>query len=679
MSFVYPNILYFLLLLIIPIIIHLFNFRRYKKLYFSSLQFIRKVEKETNSTKKLRHYLILISRMLAFTALIFAFAQPFIPTDKHSKEFQQVVPIYLDNSFSMSAKGTNGSLLNQSKTSIRKIIDNYPKGTQYMLVTNQLSGIEHRIITKAELEDRLNEVSLSPITRTLTNPLHSIQEHLNSINFKGSKDYYILSDFQTINVKQEEQSIDTSANYSLLALRPQQQQNLYIDSVWFEEPFQRVNVNNTLHIRVQNNGDNKITNAEINLEVNNKKRQTLADLEANSSTDVELNYTDKDAGIKEGVVEVMDEQLYFDNRFFFSYEVATNIDVAVLNGGNSATYPQLVYSTDSYYKVQEIQVERVKINELGNSDLIVLNGLDKISSGLLTKLKQLEQQGKHLLLIPSQDYDEASYNVFLNAFQLPLLNGTSSSEIRIGKIQYANSFFNGMFDKKVENIRMPPVQKYIQSRIYNRANFNPLINFENKMPLLAESAKNNRVFAFYSAINKEFNNLGATGLFSSVLLRIGEQSQGQQPLSLEIGSSDTYTYQTAQTTESAVRLKNKDYEFIPEIMNENNSSSIAVRKASQNQQIKAGVYSIFTDQKELGKIALNFNRQESKLEYQSQKEVKQLLQKLGATQIGTFEISNLNDINQITVNKPNEYWRILLILSIFFFLMEMSIIIFWKI
>ena len=87
--------------------------------------------------------------MLAFTALIFAFAQPFIPTDKHSKEFQQVVPIYLDNSFSMSAKGTNGSLLNQSKTSIRKIIDNYPKGTQYMLVTNQLSGIEHRIITKA--------------------------------------------------------------------------------------------------------------------------------------------------------------------------------------------------------------------------------------------------------------------------------------------------------------------------------------------------------------------------------------------------------------------------------------------------------------------------------------------------------------------------------------------------
>src|SRR5690554_6632426 len=121
MNFAYPNILYLLLLLIIPIIIHVFNFRRYKKLYFSSLQFIKKVEKETNATKNIRHYIILACRMLAFTALILAFAQPYIPTSEQSKSHESLIPIYLDNSFSMSAKGTNGDLLNQAKTTVQQI------------------------------------------------------------------------------------------------------------------------------------------------------------------------------------------------------------------------------------------------------------------------------------------------------------------------------------------------------------------------------------------------------------------------------------------------------------------------------------------------------------------------------------------------------------------------------
>ena len=372
MNFVYPNILYLLLLLIIPIIIHLFNFRRYKKLYFSSLQFIKKIEKETNATKNLRHYIILACRMLAFAALIFAFAQPYIPNSEQSQSYENLIPIYLDNSFSMSAKGTNGDLLNQAKTTVRQIADAYPKGQRYLLVTNALDGTEHRIITRSELEDKLEYVSLSPISRTVTNPLESIKEYLNSIAYDGNLHYYVISDFQQRNLSQTKAVLDTTANYSFLQLAPQMNRNLYIDSIWFEQPFQRVNNNNTLNIRVQNTGKEKLTNVELNLNVAGTKRQTLTDLEADNYTVVSMNYTDKSTGVKEGVVELMDENLFFDNRFFFTYNVEESIQVLVINDEKSTPYPGLVYATDDFYTVEQTSVGQLKSNALNEANLICL-------------------------------------------------------------------------------------------------------------------------------------------------------------------------------------------------------------------------------------------------------------------------------------------------------------------
>jgi len=679
MNFVYPNILYFLLLLIIPIIIHLFNFRRYKKLYFSSLQFIKKVEKETNATKNLRHYIILACRMLAFTALIFAFAQPYIPTTDQSKSYENLIPIYLDNSFSMSAKGTNGDLLNQAKTTVQQIADAYPKGQRFLLVTNTLDGTEHRIITRTELEDKLENVGLSPISRSITNPLESVKEYLNSIAYEGNLHYYVVSDFQLRNLKEAKAAIDTSANYSFLQLTPQVKRNLYIDSIWFEQPFQRVNNNNTLNIRVQNTGNDNLTNVELNLNVSGSKRQTLTDLEANNSTVVSMNYTDKTTGTKVGVVEIMDENLFFDNRFHFSYKVEESINVLIINDEESTPYPGLVYATDDFYKVSQTAVSQLKSNTLNEANLVVLNGLKAISSGIQTQLNQLAANGIHVLIIPSADFDDKSYNNLLSSFQLPLYRKSTEQEIRIGKISSELSFFTGMFDGDVDKIRMPPLKRYIPSSTYTNANYKLLIQYENGMPLLVEQAKGKNVYAFYSPIDPNFNNFGKSALFSSLVLRIGEKSQGQLPLSLTIGSSDEYRMPYSGQNESALILKQGDYEFIPEMSKNAGFTSISVRNASDNQSINDGVYTVLNDGETLGKLALNYNRYESDMQYASENEITSYFNSLNVSKLNIEGISTLSDIQQLTLKKPNEFWRILLILALTFFLLEMFIIIFWKV
>ena len=79
MNFLYPAFLFGLFSLAVPVIIHLFNFRKYKKVYFTNVRFLKELKQESESKSKLKNYLILASRLLALTCLVLAFAQPFIP------------------------------------------------------------------------------------------------------------------------------------------------------------------------------------------------------------------------------------------------------------------------------------------------------------------------------------------------------------------------------------------------------------------------------------------------------------------------------------------------------------------------------------------------------------------------------------------------------------------------
>jgi len=117
MEFINPGFLYGLFALAIPVIIHLFNFRRFRKVYFTNVKFIEELKQETQKQSKLRHLLILLMRMLAITALVLAFAQPFIPVDKAKKNVNSgsIVSVYVDNSFSMQAESGKGTLLDEAK------------------------------------------------------------------------------------------------------------------------------------------------------------------------------------------------------------------------------------------------------------------------------------------------------------------------------------------------------------------------------------------------------------------------------------------------------------------------------------------------------------------------------------------------------------------------------------
>ena len=149
MLFKHPELLYGLFLLVIPVLVHLFQLRRFRKERFTNIKFLKKAILQTRKSSRIKKWLILLFRLLIFASLIIAFAQPYIPTSEEGFQDLETV-IYLDNSHSMQAKGQKGNLL---KRSIQELLEILPQDEKITFFTNNTDyvGADYNLL-KRELQ-----------------------------------------------------------------------------------------------------------------------------------------------------------------------------------------------------------------------------------------------------------------------------------------------------------------------------------------------------------------------------------------------------------------------------------------------------------------------------------------------------------------------------------------------
>jgi hypothetical protein len=679
MKLVYPEFLWAFFLLAIPIIVHLFNFKRYKTLHFSSLTFLRSVTQQTRSTQKLKHIVTLLLRILAISALILAFAQPIIPGKSNSGGSESTLAIYIDNSFSMQARGNTGSLLNEAKETARKVIESVPLGTNLMLLTNALDAAELRLISTSELNDQLDKIDFYPASATIPNVLNAVTTKLEGEFNRPNTQVMLLSDFQQGSLLFHEKLEDTTTRILPVQLIPQNTSNLFIDSVWFDQPLRKINVNNTLHVRVENAGNQDLNNVSLNLKVNEYSRQTLVDLPARKSVEVTFNYTDKSTGWKRAMVEIEDDQVFFDDAFYFSYEVKERMNVIVLTEDGAKPYATKVFETEPFFHVQELEVNQFKGELLDESDVLVVNGLTAIPSGIVQLCLDFVEADKSLIIIPSKNSDITSYNNFFSRLQLPILKNLSSNSLRLNKINYADPFFHGVFDKQPDNIQLPKVANYYRSTSTSKTNVIPLVLFENDEHLFVKSGANKKVFAFYMGTDDRFGKVHEHILFSTVLLRAAELSQTSGKMWLTLGKDEAISISRPKGFQGALKMKNDQLEFIPPALSVGGRDVIMPGKNELGVSLNAGHFAIMANNDVLSYLTTNYDREESMLAYYSKAEIEEQLISSGFSSVQAQTLTTVAEKEQFKLDKPTEYWRILLILGGLFLLMEMLVTAFWRV
>ena len=677
MKFLYPEFLWAFLVLLIPILIHLFNFKRYKTLYFSSLSFIKEVDQRTKSTQRLKHYLVLISRLLAFIFLVLAFAQPFFPSGKtENASKKSVMAFYIDNSYSMEARGTEGELLSQARENVREIIEDAPLEAQFIIGTNEMSGSEEHLLSKIEALEKLDKIQLSPIIRSIDEVLKWQIERLNKDDILlevTNVQYVFVSDFQQSNGFTKEFFASENIAFYPIKLSPESTDNIFIDSIWFSSPVHKLNTQNELNIRIANMGASDLENVEVTVKIEAYEKRIFVNLPSQQTSVTQLSYEDKSIGVKSGVVRVIDKEVLFDDSFYLSYEVREDVRVLSLNGVDAVDNVSAVYSVDDYYIYDGIALTSVTKDDFHNKDLVIVNGANDLSQGIVNYLTEFTKTGGSVALFPGKNPTISNWNNLLGQLKLPLLGQSIVSGNKINSINYDDPFYAGVFESKATNLNLPSVSTVYQALNGSNSMGTDLIQLQNGLPLLAYSKSTSSTYMFYSSLHTDFGSFTQNALFSTILLKMGELSQRTQPNFIIIHEETRYPIYAKIGDDTPIHIANEEIDLIPLHTSLSGVNYISLNLIDQSVNLSAGNYSITAD-RPIGCISLNYNRQESNLESLDENELVNGFELVGFNNISFNEIGGNSGLSIVDIDKPFSYWKVCIILTLIFVLLEMALV-----
>ena len=679
MEFVHPERLWFLFLLLIPIVIHLFHFRKRKTLYFSSLRFIQFLEKEQQSTRKLKHLLVLLTRLLALCAIIFAFAQPQAPKSASANAGKPALLIYLDNSFSMSAIGTEGSLFSEGRELAKRMLGQVKPDTRVLICSNQLNHSEQRFQSKAEALRYLDKLDIYAISRSLDDVLtwqqRQIDRHQIQKEKLGQIQQIFISDFQQSQAKLNAQKPQANQSFFAYQLKAQQIQNAYIDSIWFAKPTHQRQTEQTLMVRVQNFGDQAKKRLELQVKIGKLKRTMFMQIGANNSQTASFPYNETNKGFVQGQVQINDQQIHFDDTWYFSYEVPERTNIYLIEEANSSPNVARAYAVEARYNVQTTTPGEVASNTLAEADLIVLNGLDEISSGLRDELSTAHQNGQRILIIPGENIRQNDYQPLLAALSLPALGPIQTTALNLQRINDEDPFFRGVFEKKQERLNVPLVKKAYSIQNQAQSSATPLLITRSGQALFLRA--NNTAFLFTTALQNSFGSLVNQSLFPTILLRCGEYASERYPAYAILGKDAQIKVRAKHQEEAPLRFVSEQTEFIAQYSASPNQLRIQIGGSAALERLKAGIYALKSTDV-LAQLALNNNRSESKLELLDQTALLELLETNGIKNCTFNQIKEGQSLTAIQLEDTQSYWRYFLVFGLLCILAELSLLKWWK-
>ncbi len=677
MNFLFPTLLFGLSAIAIPIIIHLFNFRKYKKIYFTNVQFLKELKQESDSKSKLKEWIILSLRILAITCLVFAFAQPYLPSDKKVTQGQKTVSIYIDNSFSMENLNSKGTLLENAKQHATIIANTYNSNDKFQLLTSDFEGKHQRLLTKEEFLERLNEVKISSSTKQLNDVISRQQDFLQINNCKN-KNIFLISDFQKNCSVIQKAKIDTSISINLIPITSSEVNNIYIDSIWFDNPIQQLNIPQVLHVNIVNNSKKEITNGSLRLLINDKQVSINSfNIDAENKKEVRVSFVVKEKGINNGVLKIDDYPISYDDNFYFYFDARNTINVLVINGTNCKTGENFknLMQNDSLFVYHENIETKVDYGIFSKLNMIVLNNLTDISSGLTVELKKFVKAGGSLVIFPNLSADLSNYNLAFTNLQLPQIEKVDTAKTKTQAINFEQGLYEGVFEKIDSRMDLPKIHQHFVFKQSTSNLSQPIIMLENGQPLLTQiSLENGKTYLFAVSSSDEASNFVKHALFVPTLIKIGVLSLKPTSLYYETTSNQRIEMNgdIVYNDKPFHIIKNKTtFDIIPEQRIVNNKTILF----TQNQISEAGHYLVTLLTNTVSGLAFNFSRKESEMIFFSTRELQENINELNLKNVSVINANEGSLINSLKeTNTGDKLWKLFIILALLFLLSEIIVI-----
>lgn len=682
MSFLYPVFLFALFALAIPVIIHLFNFKRYKTVYFSNVTLLKLIKKESRKKSQIKQLVILAARLLALASLVFAFSRPFIPLNTRTpKTAQQIVAIYIDNTFSMKNVNEKGQILEQAKLKAIEIANSYRSGTQYLILTSDLLPQHQFLLNKEQFNQQVTEIKESTRAPKFSEIYAQVIRSISGATKKADKIFYFLSDFQKNGIDFETLETDSAVWTYLLPFTSDKTNNLILDSCWFEVPGRKIGQQEKLFVRLKNLSEQAYQNIPVRLTINDSLRAiSNISITGQQESIIELNYTNNSRGIQLCKVELDDYPIIYDNSFFLSYHVRGQIKaLGIFNPlNNSSGYLKALFADDELIAYDEFPENNVQIAQLKNYQCIFMINNLKISSGLKSELISFVEQGGTLALFPNRTSNFDDYNTLLAGLNGNTVTAFDTASMGISEINYAHALYKEVFKKQEADADLPDIHGFLRFSEQIQKIETPLLKFRNgKNALSTHRYGSGNVYSFAIPIDKSNFNFIRHVVFVPTIYNIVLNSEEPQKYSYSIDIEEPVILNQNQLPEELklINLQTKE-----EFKVSSQKSGIGHKQLNLNDLIEgAGHYLITDGEKTIQSVSYNFARKESVPEFYSQENIQDQIEdnNLKQIQLITATGEQFSEILQ-DLNNGKQLWKLFIVLAIFFLMCEMAVIRFWK-
>ncbi len=668
MAFLYPQMLFGLFALAIPIVIHLFNFRRHKVVYFSNTATLKTIEQENAKTKKLKYIISLIMRMLFIAGLVFAFAYPYNPEQKlKTDDADNLVAVYIDNSMSMHSQSSEISLIEDARASARKIVGNISPSQRFVLLTNSRQPDNEYPMNQDEMLMSIDAMQTEASPMSFNNLYENLQMIMKRNGFKSAS-LFMYSDFQDNMMNMDDLVADSSIQLVAMPLKSDYQQNIYIDTVWLASPILQKGLANEINVRVVNESAKDINGLPVNFEIDGKSLAfNTIDIPANGKNKVAMQFVLYDSAENNATVSINDYPITFDDTYNFVLNVRPIIKIVELSAGVGDLSIKTLFSNDSLFDYHVMNPYRLDQQFLSDCQMVIVDGDANINETMWQAVIDFANDGGSVVVFPSEVADNSKISEF------------SNDTLAISTIASQHPFFDDIFVNIPNNADLPKVYKHIQIDKSRFSNTLTLISLQNGTSFVTLSKiGSGNVFCFASQLGKDWTNFADNALFVPIMYKIAMISGQMNRLSYTLGVDKDITINDLTAfSDGDVRIRDTqgNFEMIPMVEMRNNRALIEL----YDELLGAGFYTISKGDEVIETTAWNDSRKESEMKFLDREEVYKLLKDNGLNVLAVMKADEIhsNDMMEMMVRR-SMLWKSFIILALISLLIEILVLRFWK-
>ncbi len=674
MVFLNPTILFGLLAASIPIVLHFLNLRKIRKIEFSTLSFLKELQKSKIRKIKIKQLLLLLLRILIILFLVASFARPTLEStilDAVGSKAKTTAVFILDNSFSMSVVNDKGSYLNQAKEQIKKIISNFQSGDElFLILTSELNEDASQFKSYREIEN----VDVSYITKPFVKSLRTAAQILSSSN-NFNKEVFIFSDFQKSTFLEKDSSSFTfninAAKFYLFDFGENPIQNHSLSNILFDNQIFELNkeIGITSEIKTSSNSNEveKLVSLFFN---NNRVAQKNISIVNNGNANF-IATIDK-TGLVEVLATIEEDAIEHDNNFYSHYIVPEDISLLIVN--SSASNSKFVRAALSTNRNTEVKIKEIHPKDLNNSNLGSYNTLLIIgheANKYSKSIKDYVNNGGTVLLFPSDNFILSEFNNLLLQLNLPKVKSVvkSNNAISVNEFEsadYEHPLFNGLFANSKKEIESPQIFNYLKIDVSSKGR--SIITLQDESVFLSEyTIGKGRVLLFGVSPSLSWSTFPIKNIFAPLINRsisyLNTNIDSDEKLfagdEIDVNISKRKTSQIKiLRPDGSTELVNYNFEFGNYLKYKNTSN--------------VGTYKFYSNNELLDVKSINVNPKESIFETILMND---FVDKVEGLNNSVILISPLDDYLSkiVTARYGSELWKLFLIIALLLALLEMYV------